>query len=111
MSTLIHRVAHDFSLHTSDGGKKEDFTGSFRLQGCSSTPASWSEQDQHSDYVAQGFVLLGLENLQGQSLCSLSGQPAPLLYCSHSEKCFPCMRSGHPIFQFMGTVSHFSTAP
>lgn len=39
--------------------------------------------------VAQGFILSGLENLQGWSLYNFSGQTAWLLDCPHGEKDFP----------------------
>lgn len=39
--------------------------------------------------VAQGFILSGLENLQGWRLHNFSGQTAPLLDCPHDEEDFP----------------------
>lgn len=42
-----------------------------------------------SDQSAQGFTQLGLENFQGQSWHSLSGQPALLAACPHRETISP----------------------
>jgi len=52
-----------------------------RLEGTSGGPQSSlllkAGSARSSDQVAQGFVLLGLENLQGWRLHKLSRQPAP----------------------------------
>lgn len=46
--------------------------------------------------VAQGFILFGLENLQGLQV--LSGQPAPLLGCPQGEKVFLSIQSESLLF-------------
>lgn len=42
-----------------------------------------------SGQAVQGFIQLGLENLQGWRVLSPSGQPVPMLDCPHGEKVFP----------------------
>lgn len=58
-----------------------------------------------SDKVAQGFMQLGLEKLQGWRLHSVFGQPLPWPDCSHGEKVFPCIQPEPFLFQSMSVAS------
>lgn len=64
-----------------------------------------------SDQSAQGFVQLGLENLQGRGLHSLSGQHVPLSNCAHGEKACPNIQSETPISIMHICISFSHTAP
>lgn len=54
----------------------------------------------HPDHIAQGFVQLSIEKLQGQRLHNLSGQPAP-----RSEIFISLYPAGIFLFQLRITVS------
>lgn len=58
-----------------------------------------------SDQVAQDFIQLGLENLQGRRLDSLSGQPIPLFECPHGERICPYILSETLAFYFVPIAS------
>ena len=62
-----------------------------------------------SNQAAQGFIQLGLENLQGGRLHNLSGQPAPLSNCPHRGKTFPYIQSETLSFHLRTFVSHSPT--
>ena len=64
-----------------------------------------------SDQAAQGFVQLGLENLQGGRLHNLSGQPTLLSDCSHGGKAFPCLWSETLISLMHSCISFSHPAP
>lgn len=49
-----------------------------------------------SDKIAQG----NLKSCQGQSECSLSGQPVPQLGCPHGDRGYPCIWHDYLSFQF-----------
>ena len=55
----------------------------------------------HLEPVAQGHVQTDFEYLQGWRLCSLSGQPVPVLSHLHSEKVFPSVQREPPVFHFV----------
>lgn len=57
-----------------------------------------------SDTVAQGFVQLSLENLQGGKPQSLFGQHVPLPGCLHSENITSHMQPEHLLSWFMPIV-------
>lgn len=50
-------------------------------------------QEDCSDEVAQGFIQLSIENLQGWRLLGLSGLPLPLPDCPQGEKDSPYIQS------------------
>lgn len=52
-------------------------------------PPAQTGSAMSSDQAAQGLIQSGLENFQGWSWHSLSGQPAPLPACPHRENSSP----------------------
>ena len=58
-----------------------------------------------SEVRTGGFIPSGLENLQGQRLHSLSGQPVPVSSCRHGVKGFPYVQSEPVMFQLMSVIS------
>lgn len=66
-----------------------------------------AEVTLNSKQVAQGFVQMGLGNLQGSG--SLSGTPVPVLNYLHSNFIFTYTHYG-PLFEVMPVISFFCTS-
>ena len=59
----------------------------------------------HPEPVAQDYVQMAVEYLQGWRLHNLSGQPIALLSYPHSEKVFPDVHMGPLVFQCVRIAS------